>query len=225
MFGKSGGIEAREFVVIGLGRFGTSLATTLVKEGHSVLGVDTDPNLVQRHSHEITQTLCFDTTDEEALREADVTAYETAVVAIGSAFEANLMTTVALKSLGMKTVICKASTERQKSILLNVGADRVVLPEQNSGARLAREIVIPSVTEQIGLAGGYTASQMIAPDSMLGLSLADSDVERKYGILVAGVGRDGRFLSMPKKTLVVRPDDEILVIGPLEGVVGLARGD
>ncbi len=118
-----------DIAVIGLGRFGSSLALTLAASGCKVLGIDRDQTIVQHLADDLTQTVALDATDENALRAIDITAFDTVVVAIGADFESDLMATVALKSLGVRRVICKALTERQKSILLKVGADQVVLPE------------------------------------------------------------------------------------------------
>lgn len=117
-----------EFAVIGLGRFGSSLARTLVSRGASVLGIDRSPEPVQDLADELTQTVVLDATNEAALREVDITSFGTVIVAIGSNFEANLLTTVALRELGVANIICKATNLRQRDILLKVGAHRVVLP-------------------------------------------------------------------------------------------------
>ncbi len=132
-----------EFAVIGLGRFGSSLALTLAERGFSVLGIDRDRSIVQALAGRLTQTVALDSTDEQALRAVDIPSFDTVVVAIGSNFEANLLTTVAVKSLGVPHVICKATTDRQRTILLRVGADRVILPEHEAGCRLAQELAAP----------------------------------------------------------------------------------
>jgi trk system potassium uptake protein TrkA len=125
----SSGGNRDEFAVIGLGRFGSSLARTLVSRGASVLGIDRSPEPVQELADELTQTVVLDATNEAALREVDIAVFSTVIVAIGSNFEANLLTTVALRELGVNNIICKALNLRQRDILLKVGANRVVLPE------------------------------------------------------------------------------------------------
>ncbi|MFN3373900.1 MAG: potassium channel family protein, partial [Chloroflexus sp.] len=132
-----------EFAVIGLGRFGRSVALNLIERGHTVLGIDRDPNIVQQLADRMTQVVALDSTNEDALRAVDILSFDTVVVAIGSQFEANLMTTVALKQLGVKRVVCKALNERQQYILTRVGADMVVLPEHEAGARLAWQLSEP----------------------------------------------------------------------------------
>jgi trk system potassium uptake protein TrkA len=117
------------------------VALALAEQGYSVLGIDRDRDLVQRLADDLTQTVALDATDDDALRAVDITSFETVVVAIGTDFESNLMATTALKALGVRTVICKALTERQQTILLRVGADRVVLPEYEAGRRLADDLM------------------------------------------------------------------------------------
>lgn len=129
------------FAVIGLGRFGTSLALGLVERGHNVLGIDRDREHIQRLADESTQVVALDATDEDSLQAVDITSFDTVVVAIGTNFEANLMTTLALKSLGVRHIVCKALTPRQQTALLAVGAGHVVLPEHESARRLASETV------------------------------------------------------------------------------------
>jgi len=119
-----------EYVVIGLGRFGASVALTLSEQGHSVLGIDSDQQVAQSMADQLTRVVVLDSTDEVALRAVDIVSFDTVIVAIGTNFEANLMTTAALKDLGVRQIICKALTVRQGSILTRVGATRIILPEQ-----------------------------------------------------------------------------------------------
>ena len=126
-----------EIVVIGLGRFGSSLARTLAKMGHEVLGVDIDADRVQELSHDLTQVVQADTTTAETLRQIGVADAVTVVVAIGTAVEASVLTTVALEDLGVRNIWAKAITEAHGKILGRVGARHVVNPEAETGARVA----------------------------------------------------------------------------------------
>jgi trk system potassium uptake protein TrkA len=138
MGGGSG--RPREYAVIGLGRFGSSLALRLIELGHSVLGIDRDREIVQRLADDLTQTAVLDASDEVALQDVGITAFDAVIVAIGADFESNLMATTALKGLAVPLVIAKALSDRQRTILLRVGADRVILPEIEAGQRLADEL-------------------------------------------------------------------------------------
>ncbi|MCB0061821.1 MAG: NAD-binding protein, partial [Caldilineaceae bacterium] len=132
--------KVNEFVVIGLGRFGTSVAETLVNYGHNVLAIDHDLHRVQALSTTLPHVMQLDATNIDALRQAGVDNFSTGLVCIGSDFESNILATVLLRRLGVNYVIAKARTRTQKEILLQVGVDQVILPEHEAGVRLARRL-------------------------------------------------------------------------------------
>jgi trk system potassium uptake protein TrkA len=205
--------KQQEYAVVGLGRFGTSLATTLVERGYYVLGIDRDPEIVQRIADSITQAVVLDSTDENALRAVDITAFETVVVSIGHNFECNLMTTVALKSLGVRNVVCKARTQQHHDILLRVGADHVVLPEHDAGRRLAHVLSGPGVLDQLELEPGFSLTELRVPQSMVGHSLLESNLRRRCGVTVLLVKRGSALTVTPEPNYVFQPDDLLVVIG------------
>jgi trk system potassium uptake protein TrkA len=205
--------KQQEYAVIGLGRFGTSLATTLVERGYYVLGIDRDPEIVQRIADSITQAVVLDSTDENALRAVDITAFEKVVVSIGHNFECNLMTTVALKSLGVRNVVCKARTQQHHDILLRVGADHVVLPEHDAGRRLAHVLSGPGVLDQLELEPGFSLTELRVPQSMVGHSLLESNLRRRCGVTVLLVKRGSSLTVTPEPNYVFQPDDLLVVIG------------
>jgi trk system potassium uptake protein len=206
-------IRGQEFAVIGLGRFGSSLAQTLVARGHTVLAIDRDPTLVQQWADDITQTVSLDTTDEDALRDVDITSYETVVVAIGTNFEANLLTVAALKSVGVRNVISKAATHRQRDILLRVGADRVVLPEHEGGARMAQELSTPGILDQIRLNDKIRVSELRAPRAMAGKTVAQLELEKKHQLFLTAIASGEALHICPAGDYVIQPDDLLVVVG------------
>jgi trk system potassium uptake protein TrkA len=203
----------QEYAVIGLGRFGTSLATTLVDRGYYVLGIDRDPEIVQRIADHVTQAVALDSTDEEALRAVDIAAFETVVVSIGHNFECNLMTTVALKSLGVPNVVCKARTRQHHDILLRVGADHVILPEHDAGRRLAHVLCGPGVLDQLELEPGFSITELRVPQSMIGHSLLETDLRRRCGVTLLVVKRGKSLTVSPTPDFVFEPNDLLVVIG------------
>ncbi len=206
-----------EFAVIGLGRFGSSLARTLVGRGASVLGIDRSPEPVQDLADELTQTVVLDATNEAALREVDITSFGTVIVAIGSNFEANLLTTVALRELGVTNIICKATNLRQRDILLKVGAHRVVLPEYEAGYRLALELTIPGMLAQIDLGPGYAIGEIKTPPRIANQPLNRSDFpKRNLHVLV--VKRGDHLIVSPARDFVPQPEDVLVVIGKLADI-------
>lgn len=202
-----------EFAIIGLGRFGASLARALMENGNSVLGIDNDPHLVQRLSDELTHAAILDATDEEALREIDITAFDTVIVAIGADFENNLLTTVALKSLGVRHVISKAVTRRQREILMRVGADRVVQPEHDAGRRLAEELLAPAVLERVHLGPNFSVVELQTPDTLAQQTLAQLDLRARLGITVLVIKRDDQLIVSPPADTVLLDGDLLLVLG------------
>lgn len=205
--------KKQEFAVVGLGRFGTSLALTLVERGFAVLGIDRDPDLVQSLSEQITQAVVLDSTNEESLRAVDIASFDTVVVAIGSNFECNVMTTVALKSIGVRNVVCKATTQRQRTILLRVGADHVVLPEHDAGRRLAHVLSGPGILDQLELEPGYSITELRVPRSLVGQTLINSDLRHRFGVTVLVVKRARTLMVSPAPDFTFSEEDLLVVIG------------
>jgi trk system potassium uptake protein len=212
-----------EYAIIGLGRFGASLARALMRSGNFVLGVDSDPHLVQRLSDELTHVAILDATDEDALREVDIQSFETVIVAIGADFESNLLATVALKNLGISTVISKAVTRRQRDILLKIGADRVVQPEYDAGRRLAEELLTPTVLERVHLGSDYSAVELVAPDSLIQQTLAQTNLRARMGVTVLVIKRGDQLLVSPPAETIVLPGDVLLVLGSNEQLLAFCN--
>jgi trk system potassium uptake protein TrkA len=207
----------REYAVIGLGRFGSSVARTLMARGAVVLGIDRSPEIVQAMADELTQAVALDTTNEDALREIDIMSFKTVVVAIGSNFESNLMTTAVLRDLGLSNIICKALNERQRDILLKIGATRVVLPEFDAGHRLAQELTMPGMIGQLDLGPGYTVGELKAPTALIGQPLSQSAL-RTLGISVLAVKRGDRLIVSPAAEFAPQKDDVLVVVGQSQNI-------
>lgn len=211
-------LRDREFAVIGLGRFGSGVALTLESHDYRVLGIDYNAEIVQRLSDRITHVAVLDATDEEALKEVDITSFDTVIVAIGDNFESNLLTTVALKSLGVRHVICKAPTRRQQQILLKVGADQVIQPEFDAGRRLAEELSTPTILEKLALGPDHSMAELVVPSSLTYQSLAQIDLRSKYGVSVLLVKRGDRLEVSPPADFILQPDDLLVVLGSNERI-------
>lgn len=202
-----------EFAVIGLGRFGASLAAGLIDHGCNVLGIDQNRHIVQSLADELTHVVSLDATDEDALRAVDITSFDTVIVAIGTNFEANLMTTLALKSLGVRNIICKALTERQRTALLAVGANRVVLPEHESAHRLAHALTAPSILEELAVDSRHSISELRVPAAFAGQTLRNLDIRSAYGVTVVAVKRGDDLLVSPPSDYEFSGEDIMVVIG------------
>ncbi|NJN65408.1 MAG: TrkA family potassium uptake protein [Chloroflexaceae bacterium] len=213
----------KEFAVIGLGRFGQSVALTLIERGYSVLGIDHDREIVQRLSEQITQVAALDATDEEALRAVDIASFDTVVVAIGENFEGNLMTTVALKALDVRYVVCKTTTERQRRILLRVGADHVVLPEHDAGRRLAHMLTGPGVLDLLELEPGYSITELRIPRSMVGHTLIETNLRHRFGVTVLVIKREQTLTVSPSANYMFASNDLLVVLGKNADIARLSE--
>lgn len=212
-----------EFAVIGLGRFGSSLAQALTERGYHVLGIDQDRNLVQAIADEITQAVAMDATDEDALKAVDIRSFDTVIVAIGTDFEANLLTTLALKALGVRRVICKALSQRHRTALLAVGADQVVLPEYDSARRLAASLTLPHIFDQLTLSNDYSISEMWVPPSLVGQTLRSADLRKRLGVTLVAVKRGDELIVSPPVDLVFADGDVLAIIGHNDAIARLAE--
>jgi trk system potassium uptake protein TrkA len=205
--------RSKEFAVIGLGRFGSSLARELEENGFSVMAVDIDAAIVQEIAGEVSQAIILDSTSEEALAAAGIDAFDTVVVSIGVDFEANLLTTASLKQLGVKNVICKTGTDRQRDILLRVGADKVVQPEQNSGQRLAEELGAPSMLARLPLGHGKGVFHIQLPQRLTLQTVAQSELDRDYELVLLAIQRGENIITNPPYDTIFMAGDLLIVSG------------
>jgi trk system potassium uptake protein len=222
MFGSNSN-KRKEFAVIGLGRFGRSVVRTLSEKGYSVLGIDRDAAAVQYISESCTQAVVVDSTNEDSLRALDIASFDAVVVAIGSDFESNLITTVALKAVGVRRVICKARSQRQKDILLRVGADQVILPEADAGRRLGVELAAPNLLEQISFGDSHSVLELRAPDIMVGKTLAELDLRNRYGANVVALRHEASVTVSPEAEQVIEENDILVLIGRTEKICKLTE--
>lgn len=199
-------------LVIGLGRFGSSLACTLVDLGNEVLGVDTDPRLVQSHSTTLTHVVEADATDAEALRQIGAPQFSRAVVAIGTGIEASVLATAALVDLGVPEVWAKAINYEHRRILERVGAHRIVLPETEAGRRVAH-LIGGSLFEFIDLGDGFVLAELDAPADLIGRTLGDANLRATHRVTAVCVKhRNGPFTYAGVDT-VIEPGDRVVLAG------------
>jgi trk system potassium uptake protein TrkA len=203
----------REFAVIGLGRFGAALARTLLARGHTVLGIDRSREVVQPLSDELTEALILDATDEDALRSVDIAQYDAVVVAINDDFEDELLATVTLKDLGVPRVLAVASDERQKTILLKIGADDVVMPEHDSGQRLGLLLALPNLVERLTLGTEHSIAEMRMPKSFADRTVEQVNFAETYHVTLLAIKRREKLIMPPDKDLLLYDDDLLVVIG------------
>ncbi|ATD55273.1 potassium channel family protein [Clostridium chauvoei] len=215
----------KQFVVLGLGRFGHSVAKTLYALGNDVLAIDMDEDLVQEISDSVTHAVQLDATDENALRSLGIRNFDVAVVTIGSNIQASVMATLLVKELGVKYIIAKGHSDLHAKVLYKIGADRVVLPEKDMGVRVAHNLVSASILDYIELSPDYSIMEIQALDEWDGKTLDELRLRSKYGINVMAIKNGDEINLTPSADDRVNAKDVIVAIGSaedlskLEGVI------
>jgi trk system potassium uptake protein TrkA len=204
-------------VVIGLGRFGSSLALELEAAGTEVLGIDADEEIVQSMAGRLTHVVRADSTNEEALRQLAVPEFERAVVGIGTNIEASLLTTSLLKGFGTKIVWAKAISEAHARILEQLRVDHVVSPEHEMGRRVAH-LVRGRMLDFLEFDEGFAMVRTSAPAFLIGTPLGETKVRDKHGITVVAVKRPGAEFTYATPQTVLQDGDSVIVSGATEVV-------
>ena len=212
----------KQFIVLGLGRFGSAVATTLVELGHEVLGVDNDEEKVNDLKDKITQAVQADITEERVLKELGVKNFDAAIVSIGTDLEASILVTMMLKEMGLKYIIAKAQNNLHAKVLKKIGVDKVVFPERDMGARIARRLITPNIKDYVELEPDYNIMEIEALPEFVDKSLSELDLRNKYGINVLAIKRDNSFNISPQAKDVIKKDDLLIVIGETKIITELA---
>ncbi len=210
-----------EIVVIGLGRFGSALAGTLIDMGHEVLGIDADEHRVQQHAGHLTHVMQADTTDEDTLRQLGVGDAVTAVVAIGADVEASVLTTGALVDIGVPNIWAKALTQPHGRILQRVGAHHVVFPEAEMGSRVAR-LVTGALIEYFALDDDFVLVEMRVPRNLAGMRLGDTDLRANHKVTVVCIKPEGQAFTYAESATLLGEHDLIVVAGHRGDIEGFA---
>ena len=209
--------KRKQFLVAGLGLFGTSVAVTLQGLGYEVYAMDSDESLVQNLSTQLTYVVSGDASDRKTLQALPLEDIDVAVVAIGNV-ERNMMTTMLLKELGIKQVVAKAINNLHGAMLSKIGADKVVYAERDMGERLAHNLISAGVMDYIELSGEISVMSLPVPLNFVGKNLIEADLRSRYDVNVVAIKREGRTIVNPKAQEVFQPEDEIIVLGTHEGV-------
>ncbi|MCO5388285.1 TrkA family potassium uptake protein [Desulfosporosinus sp.] len=203
----------KQFVVIGLGRFGTSVAKTLTALGHEVLALDKNEHAVQVVMQDVTQAVQADAREEETLRGLGVRNLDVAIVAIGDDLEANILITLMLKEMGIPYVVAKAQSVQHGKVLEKIGADKIVYPEQDMGIRLANNLIRTNVMDFIELSLDYSIFEIIAPAQFINKSLGKLNLRAVYKINVMAIKKGGdRIVIAPGANEVVEERDILVIV-------------
>lgn len=214
-------MSKKQFVVIGLGRFGSSIATTLYSLGNDVLVIDKNEDLIQDIASEVTHAVQADATDENALKSLGIRNFDVAIISIGGDIQSSVMATLILRELGVKYIIAKGNGELHAKVLYKIGADRVVLPEKDMGVRVAHNIISSSILDYIELSSDYSIMEVKAFKDWVGKDLKSLDLRKKYGINVIAIKTGEKINLNPAADDIVCKDNVIVAIGSKEALTSL----
>lgn len=203
----------KSYVVVGLGRFGSEVARQLHALGCEVLAMDLKSELVQEIANDVTHAVVSDGQDKEVLKALGVRDFDCAIIAIGDNLAASVLATMNMKEMGIPHIVCKAHDATHRRVLQKLGADRVVIPEQENAARLARSLSSPNVLDYIELSDDYGIVEVPVPGNWQGRSLKDLNVRAKLGVNIIAIRRAGKINVSPAADLAFQSGDVVVVLG------------
>ncbi|HLG27212.1 MAG TPA: TrkA family potassium uptake protein [Paenisporosarcina sp.] len=203
----------KEFVVIGLGRFGGSIVRELIEQGADVMAIDKFADRVDEFASIATQAIVADTTDESVLKSLGIHNFEHVIVAIGEDIQSSILTTLMLKEIGVNKITVKAQNDYHEKVLRKIGADQVVHPERDMGIRIANNIMTNNVLDYLELSDEHSIMEIKANEILAGSTLIDLDIRAKYGINIVGIKRGTEILVSPQADEKILINDVLIVIG------------
>lgn len=206
-------MKKKSFAVLGLGRFGTSVANALADMGFDVLAVDSDEEHISQLSESVTHAITGDVTNENLLKSIGIRNFDVAIVAIGDDIQNSILTTILLKEAGVPYIVSKAQNDLHARVLEKVGADRVVFPEKDMGIRVAHNLSKTNVLDFIELSKDDSIMEIIPPQKWIGKSLKDARVREEYGISVIAIKKGASILVAPKPDYVICSGNLLVIIG------------
>ena len=210
--------KKRSVAVIGLGTFGTTVASELSRFGNHVLGIDIIERNVSHVADMLTEAVIADGRDEDALREAGVGKYDVVLIAIGEDLEANILCTMNVKMLGVKTVWVKAISRTHHRILTKLGADRVIQPEQEIGRHIAEMLHNPLVRDYVSLGNGFHVVDFRVPESLDGKGVGEIGISDRFELRILGLMRGSEFIACETGPVTMQTDDKLLLLGRRENL-------
>ncbi|EQB90199.1 trk system potassium uptake protein TrkA [Clostridium punense] len=206
-------MRKKQFMVIGLGRFGTSVAETLYGLGNDVLAVDSDEEIVQNISERVTHAVQLDANDENSLRALGIGNFDVAIISIGSDIQASILATLLVKDMGVKHIIAKANDALHAKVLYKIGANRVIFPERDMGVRVAHNLCSSSILDYIELSPDFSIAEIASPKEWENRNLKELNLRATYGINVVAIKRSNEIDVSPSPDEVIQPGDIIVAIG------------
>lgn len=208
----------KQFIIIGIGRFGESIATTLYNMGYDVMAVDKSEEKVQYISDKVTHAVQADATDEHALKALGIKNFDAAVVTLGESVQSSILITLLCKELGLKYVVAKAQSDLHAKVLYKIGADKVVFPERDMGFRVAQSLVSTSFLDYIELSPHYRLVELQAVPSWENRSLKQLNVRARYGVNILAIKHGDSVNISPSGDDIIHKDDVLVVIGNTDDI-------
>ncbi|WP_195575792.1 potassium channel family protein [Paenibacillus sp. 1001270B_150601_E10] len=206
-------MDSQQFAVIGLGRFGSSLAEELMKLGHQVLGIDRDEEVVDEMSEKLTHAVVADATDEEVLRSLGIRNFDCVIVAIGDDIQTSILVSIQVKELGVHKVVGKALSDLHGRVLERIGVDRVIYPERDMGIRVAHHLVSPNLLDYIELSKEYTIAELRVPSCLDGKELRELDPRARFGCSIVALNKASGMIIAPTADDKLAEKDIMVLIG------------
>ena len=203
----------KSYIVVGLGRFGSETARRLYRLGCEVLAMDVKSELVQQIANDVTHAVVGDCQDKEVLKALDVSSFDCAIIAIGDDLAASVLATMNMKELGVPYLVCKAHDDTHRRVLEKLGANRVVIPEQENAARLAKSLSSPNLLDYIELSEGYGIAEIPAPQNWVGRNLRELNVRAKLGLNILAVRTNGAMNVSPAADYAIQDGDVLVMLG------------
>ena len=206
----------KTYAVFGLGRYGIAVARELVDNGMEVIAVDSEERIVNMAADELPICKCADVTDPDVIRELGIANVDVVIIAMANNLEASVMAVTLCKEIGVKTVIAKCANEMHQKILLRVGADKVVFPENESGIRLARNLLSSGFVDMVSLAKNVSMIELDVKREWVGKNLIELNLRKKYSINVVALRRGDMVSVDIDPHAPLSPDDKFIVIANTE---------
>ncbi|PRX78386.1 trk system potassium uptake protein TrkA [Bacillus sp. V-88] len=203
----------KEFVVIGLGRFGGSIVRSLTDQGMEVMAIDQDEDKVNEFSSIASHAVVADSTDESVLKSLGIRNFDHVIVAIGDDIQSSVLTTLMLKEIGVKKITVKAQNDYHEKVLRKIGANQVVHPERDMGRRIAHNIISNNVLDYLELSDEHSIVEIVASEHLSGNSLIDLDIRAQFGINIVAIKREKDIIVSPQADEQIRVGDILIVIG------------
>ena len=202
----------KSYAVFGLGRYGTAVAKELANSGADVIAIDADERAVNAASTEIPVCKCANITDPEVIKQLGIGNIDVVIIAMASCLEASIMAITLCKEAGVKTVIVKCGTEMQRRIFTRVGADKVVFPENESGKRLAKNLISSGFVDMIDLSEEVSMIELDVRDEWVGKNLIELNLRKKYGINIVAIRIESKVSTDVDPSSPLTSNMELIVI-------------